>query len=145
MNEARDDVSILDGKVIVWTVDVGWDDGSKVASVLFSICTVHGINETFCISVSFVGWMGWSIVEHSFIDGVGCLIRENTSGEHGNKFLHLVDAAQLHDVVIDEGVLSVEFNLLHECNKAMSAMGHWGNGARDRDFQGHSLRKMTFC
>jgi hypothetical protein len=32
---------------------------------------------------------------------------------------------------------------LHKCNKAMSAMGHWGNGARD--FQGHSLRKMTFC
>jgi len=60
-------------------------------------------------------------VEHSFINWIGCFVRENTSGEHRNEFFDLGDAAKFHNVVVDQSILSVKFNLLpvNELNGAV--------------------------
>jgi hypothetical protein len=111
VNESRNNVPILNGKVVMWSIDIGWNDGCKVAPVLFSVGTVHGVDKTLCISISFIRRVGRAIVEHSFINWIGRFVRENTSGEHRNEFFHLGNAAKFHNVVIDQGILSVKFNL----------------------------------
>jgi len=51
-------------------------------------------------------------VQHSFVDGVRSFIGEDTSGEEGDKFFDVGDAAQFHDVVADKNVLAIEFDLV---------------------------------
>ena len=50
-------------------------------------------------------------MKHGLIDWVGGLVGEDTSRKEGNKFLDLVNAAVLHNVVIDEGIFSIKFDL----------------------------------
>jgi hypothetical protein len=96
----------------MWPIHVGWDDGSEVASILFRVGTVHGINETFGIRVPFVGGMRWTIMKHGFVNGIGRLVGKDASGEHADKFFHLGNAAAFHDVVIDENVFTKKFDLV---------------------------------
>jgi len=110
-------VSILDGKVIMWTIDVGWDDTGEVASIFLGIGTVHGVNETLSICVSLVRWVGWSIVKHSLINRVGCFVRENARGKERNKLFDLVDSAIFHDIIVDESVFTVELDLIKKDEK----------------------------
>lgn len=104
-------MSILDGEVVMWTVDVGWDDGCEVTSIFFCIGSVHGIDETFGICVAFVGWVRRSIMKHGFINGVGCFVGEDTGGKEGNQLFDFCDATKFHNVVVDESVFSIELNL----------------------------------
>lgn len=64
-------MTILNTKVIMRSIDIGGDDTGEVASVFFGVGSVHGVDETFCVGVSFVGGVWGSVVEHGFIDGVG--------------------------------------------------------------------------
>ena len=112
VDETRDDVAVLDGEVVVRAVDVGGDDGGEVAPVLLSVGAVQGIDEALGVGVSLIGWVGRTIVEHGLIDGIARLVGEDAGGEEGYELLHLVDAAVLHDVVIDERILAVELNLI---------------------------------
>jgi hypothetical protein len=111
VDETRDDVAVLDGEVVVRAVDVGGDDGGEVAPVLLSVGAVQGIDEALGVGVSLVGGMGRSVVKHGLIDGISRLVGKNAGGKERYEFLHLVDTAVLHDVVIDESVLAVELNL----------------------------------
>ncbi len=77
-------MSVLDGEIIVGAIDVSGDDGGEVTSVFFSVGAVHGIDKTFGVGVSLVGGVGWAIVKHGFVDGIGCFIGEDAGGEHGN-------------------------------------------------------------
>ncbi len=104
-------MSVLDGEIIVRTIDVGGDDGCEVASIFLCIGAVHGIDETLGEGISFVRGVGWSIVEHGFVNGVGSLVGEDAGGKERNEFLNLVDSAEFHDVVIDKNILPVEFHL----------------------------------
>lgn len=47
MNETGDNVTVLNGKVIVGTVDVGGDDGGEVTPVFFGIGSAEGVDEPF--------------------------------------------------------------------------------------------------
>ena len=114
VDETRDDVAVLDGEVVVRAVDVGGDDGGEVAPVLLSVCAVQGIDEALGVGISLVGWVGGTIVEHGLIDGIARLVGEDAGGEEGYELLHLVDAAILHDVVVDERIFAVELNLIEE-------------------------------
>ncbi len=80
MNKTGDDMSILNGEIIMWAIDVGGDDGCEVTSIFFSVGSVHGIDETFGEGISLIGWVRGSIMEHGFIDGISCFIGENTGG-----------------------------------------------------------------
>lgn len=111
MDEAGDDVAVLDGEVVVRAVDVSWDDGGEIAPVLLGVGAVHGVDEALGVGVSLVGGMGRSVVKHGLIDGISRLVGKNAGGKERYEFLHLVDTAVLHDVVIDESVLAVELNL----------------------------------
>lgn len=77
-------MSVLNRKIIMWAVDIGWDDGCEVASIFFSVSTVHSINETFRICVSFVGGVGRTVVKHGFINGISGLIGKDAGGKHGD-------------------------------------------------------------
>lgn len=77
-------MSILNAKVIMGAVNVGGNDGSEVTPVLLGVGTVHGINESFGVGVSLVGGVGWTVVEHCLVDGVGCFVGEDAGGEHGD-------------------------------------------------------------
>ena len=114
VDETRDDVAVLDGEVVVRAVDVGGDDGGEVAPVLLSVCAIQGIDEALGVGISLVGWVGGTIVEHGLIDGIARLVGEDAGGEEGYELLHLVDAAILHDVVVNERILAVELNLIEE-------------------------------
>lgn len=70
-------MSILNTKVVMRSVDVGGDNTGEVTAIFFSVGTVHGINETFGVSVSFVRGVRWSIVEHGFVNGVGGFVGED--------------------------------------------------------------------
>jgi hypothetical protein len=111
VNETRNDVTILNGKVVMWSINVGGDNGRKVASIFFRICSVHGINETFGIRVAFVRGVGWTVVKHGFVNGIGGLVGKDAGGEHTDKFFNLGDAAALHDVVVDQNVFAKKFDL----------------------------------
>ncbi len=104
-------MSILNAKVVMRSIDIGRNDGCKVTSILFGIRSVHCINQSFGVSISLVTWVGRSIVEHGFVDWVCGFVREDACGEHGDEFGNVVEAAVFHDVVVDEGVFTVEFNL----------------------------------
>jgi len=104
-------MSILNAKVVMRSIDIGRDDGCKVTSILFGIRSVHCINQPFGIGISLVTWVGWSIVEHGFVDWVCGFVREDACGEHGHEFGNVVEATVFHDVVVDESVFTVEFNL----------------------------------
>ena len=49
VNETWDDVGFFKVEVIVGTEHVGWDDGSKVATVLLVVTFVHDIDHTFSV------------------------------------------------------------------------------------------------
>lgn len=111
MNETWNDVTILNAEIIEWTINVGGDNRGKVAPILFGIGTIHGINEAFGVGVTFVGGVGWTIVQHGFVDRVGGLVGKDASGEHGDEFFDFVNATTLHDIVVDENVFTKEFDL----------------------------------
>lgn len=53
-------------------------------------------------------------MHHGLVDGVRGLVGEDTRRQARHQLLHLVDAAALHDVVVDQNVLSVELHLVLE-------------------------------
>ena len=94
-------MSILNAKVVMRSIDIGRNDGGKVTPVLFGIRSVHCINQSFGVGISFVTGVGWSIVEHGFVDWVFGFVGEDACGEHGDEFGDFVEAAVFHDVVVD--------------------------------------------
>jgi len=104
-------VTILNGEVVMRTINIGRNDGGEVTVVLFRIGTIQCIDEAFGIGISLIGWMRRSIVKHGFVDGIFGFVGENACGEEGNEFFHLVDSAAFHDVIIDDDVLTVKLNL----------------------------------
>lgn len=118
MNETWNDVTILNAEIIGWTINVGGDNRGKVAPILFGIGTIHGINEAFGVGITLVGGVGWTIVQHGFVDWVGGLVGKDASGEHRHEFFDFVNATTLHDIVVDENVFTKEFDLwLKEVSK----------------------------
>jgi len=101
VNQSRNNVTILNAKVVMRSIDIGRNDGGKVTSVLFGIRSVHCVNQSFGVGVPFVTGVGWSIVEHGFVDWVFGFVGEDAGGEHGDEFGNFVDAAVFHDVVVD--------------------------------------------
>ena len=93
MDQSRDDVPVLNREVVMGSVDIGRNDGCKIASILLSISTVHGIDETLGVCISLVGGVRRTIVEHGFVDWVSRFIGEDAGGEEGDKFLDFGDAA----------------------------------------------------
>jgi len=79
VGQTRQDVRILKIVVIVGTVNVGRDDGGKVASVLLVVCLVLDINHTLSVSITEVGLVRRTVVNHGFVDGIASLVRENAS------------------------------------------------------------------
>jgi len=75
---------ILNREIIMRSKDIGRNDGCEITPVLFGISAVHGINETLGVCVSLVGGVGWSVVEHGFVNWVGCFVGEDAGGEHGD-------------------------------------------------------------
>jgi len=125
MDQTGNDVSILNAKVVMRSVDVGRDDGCEVTSVLLGVGSVHGVNESFGVGIALVTGMGWAVVEHGLVDGVFGFVGEDACGEHGDEFGDLVEAAVFHDVVVDESVFTVEFNLLCVMSCEMCVRIEW--------------------
>ena len=117
VDQTGNHVALLYRKVVVFSVDVCGDDGGKVASVFFRIGTIHGVDHAFCVSVSLVGVMGWSVVNHGLVDGIGRLVRENTRAQHADELLDLVDPRAFHDVVVHEHVEAIKFDLFGHVGK----------------------------
>lgn len=103
-------MAILNGEIVVFSVNVGGDDGGKVAIVLFGVGSIHGVNQTFGIGVSLVGWMRRPVVQHGLIDWIRRFVWEDTGTQKADQFLDIVDAATFHDIVVDEDILAKEFH-----------------------------------
>jgi hypothetical protein len=111
VNESGNDVPVLDGKIIVRAVNVGGNDGSEIAPVLFGVGSIHGIDQTLGISISLIAGVRRTVVQHGFVDRVGGLVGENTCGKHGDKLLDFVDSAAFHNVVVNENIFTEKFDL----------------------------------
>lgn len=80
----------------------------------YLITTVEDVDHTLCVSVAFIADVRGAVVYHSLIDGVRGLVREDAGRQAGHKLFNFVDPATLHDVVIDEDVLTKKFHLVLE-------------------------------
>ena len=69
---------ILNAKIVMRSINIGGDDTGEVTSVFFGIGAVHGVDQTFCVRVAFIGGMGRAIMKHGFINGVGCFVGKDT-------------------------------------------------------------------
>lgn len=80
----------------------------------YLVATVEDVDHTLGVRVTLVAGVGRAVVDHHLIDGVGSLVREDTGRQARYKLFHLVDPAALHDVVVDENVLTEELYLVLE-------------------------------
>jgi hypothetical protein len=81
VGQTRQDMRILKIVVIVGSENIGRDDGSEVASVLLIVCLVLDINHTLSVSITEVGLVRRTVVDHGFVNGVASLVREDAGGK----------------------------------------------------------------
>ena len=112
VDQTGNDVATFNLVVIIRTVDVGGHDGGEVASVFLSIQTIHHLDHTLGVGVSFVGIVWRTRMNHGFIDGVGRLVREDARRKTRNELLHLELTAQLHHVHVHDNVIIVKLHLV---------------------------------
>ena len=123
MDQARNDVSILNRKIVIRSIDIGGNDGCKVAAIFFGIRPIHCIDKTLGIGVAFIRGMGRSVVQHGFVNWIGGFIGEDTCGQEAHEFFHFVNTRAFHNIVIDENVFSKKFHLLGHVGKEPSDFG----------------------
>ena len=104
-------MSLFNTKIVVRSINVGGNNGGKIASIFFGIGTIHGINQSFGIGIAFVGRMRRSIVQHGFINGIRRLVGKNARAQKADELLNLVNTTAFHDIVIHENVFTKEFHL----------------------------------
>jgi hypothetical protein len=75
--------------VIMGAEDVGGDDRGEVASVLLVVSLVLNIDHTLSVSITKVGFVRRTVVDHGLINGIGGLVGENTCGKAGHELLDL--------------------------------------------------------
>lgn len=114
VNKSGDNVSRLEVIVVVRAENVSGDKAGEVAAVLLVVAPVENVDHTLGIGVTLVAVVGRAVVNHGLIDGIGGLVGEDAGREEGDELLDLVDAAALHDVVVDENVLAIELDLVLE-------------------------------
>ncbi len=49
-------------EIIMWAVNIGWNDSRKLAPVLLVIGVILDVNQAFSIAVPKVGRMWWTIL-----------------------------------------------------------------------------------
>jgi hypothetical protein len=123
VNQTGNDMALLDRKVVVFSVYIGGNDGGEVASVLGRVGTIHGVDHAFGVRVSLVGVVGWSVVDHRLVDGVGRLVWENTRAQHADELLDFVDPRAFHDVVVHDDVDAIELHLFGHVGKETTNFG----------------------
>jgi hypothetical protein len=92
---------------------------------------LHGVDEALGVHAPLVARVGRSVVQHRLVDGVGRLVGEDAGGEHRNEFRDFVPTTILHDVVVDEGVFPVEFDLLVCCFVVVLMAFRGGNNVHE--------------
>jgi hypothetical protein len=116
--------------VIRGTEDVCWDDGGEVAVVFVSVASVHHIDHSLRISIAFIGSMrrtivnlrqaqrkerwAWLRLDHRLVDGISGFVREDASRETRDELLNFEFTTALQDIVVDQHILTKEFNLRTE-------------------------------
>ena len=58
VNQTWNDMTILNAKIVVRSINIGGNDTGKVTSIFFSIGAIHGINQSFGVGISFIGCTG---------------------------------------------------------------------------------------
>jgi hypothetical protein len=106
MYQSRDDMTILEIKIIMGAKDVCGNNRGKMISVLLIVSAMDiklkgnfqtsnkilptiNVNHTFRIGITKVRVMWWSIVNHGLINWVGSPIRKYTSRQARYHFLNL--------------------------------------------------------
>lgn len=56
--------------------------------------------------------MGGSVVHHRLVDRVRRLVGEDARGQTRHQLFHLVDAAALHHVVVDQNIFAEELHFV---------------------------------
>lgn len=86
----------------------------SVNCIKYLVATVEDVDHTLGVRVALVAGVGGAIVDHHLIDGVRSFVGEDTGGEARYQLVHLIDPAALHDIVVDENVLTEELYLVLE-------------------------------
>lgn len=90
MDKSWNDMTIFQGKIIVWTEDVRRNNTCKLTTILFMVSTILDINHPFRIGIAKIGRMRRSIVYHGFVDRIVSFIGEYAGGQTGNAFHDLL-------------------------------------------------------
>ena len=93
MDEPRNNVTIIEMKIIVFAKNVRWNDRSEVASVLGLVHAVLDVHHTLSIRVPFVREVRWPVVNHGFVDGKRRLVRKDARRKTRNELFDPFSAA----------------------------------------------------
>ena len=111
VDQAGNDMALLDVEVVVRPEHVTGDDGGEHAAVLLVVGLVLDVDHPLGVGVAEVGGVRRTVVDHGLVYGVGRLVGEDAGGEAGDQLGHseLVTGGQ--DVVVHLHVVLVEITV----------------------------------
>lgn len=87
VNQARDDVTVVEVKVVVLPEDVRRNDRSEIATVLRLVHAVLHVHHALRIRVAFVGEVRRAVVNHGFVDGKRRLVGKDAGRQARHELL----------------------------------------------------------
>ena len=87
VNQARDNVAVVEVKVVVLPEDIRRNDRSEVATMLRLVHAVLDVHHTLRVRVAFVGEVRRAVVNHGFIDGKRRLVRKDAGRQARHELL----------------------------------------------------------
>lgn len=87
VNQARDNVAVVEVKVVVLPEDIRRNDRSEVATMLRLVHAVLDVHHTLRVRVAFVGEVRRAVVNHGFIDGKRRLVGKDAGRQARHELL----------------------------------------------------------
>jgi hypothetical protein len=101
MHQARCNVSVLDGVIIVRAKDVCGDYGKVVATVLLVVAPTKNLHHPFGIGIAFVGRMGRPVMKLILSYGIFDFVGEDTGRSHAHHSINAKSVRTVKDIVVD--------------------------------------------
>ena len=111
VHQARRNVSVLDGVIIVRAEDVSGDYGEVVATMLFVVTSTENLNHPLGVRIAFVGRMGRPVMQLILGYGIFDLVRKHTGRGHAHDPIYTKSIGTVEDIVIDCHIFDHHFNL----------------------------------
>ena len=103
---------VLKMVVVVRPIYVCGNHAPKITAIVLTVGTALDFQHTLGVSIRIVGMVRRPVVQHGFVDGVGCTVWKYTCGETGDEFFHTMFVRAPHHVEVDQQILLQHFHLI---------------------------------